>query len=310
MDQRPEYPPIHTMPLSNSTYITRWRVNDTFSAHDNAWRSRSRLEFPTRTRRLRIASKIHDWIWIIICLILTQVLYAYIHAPDLYFRIDDPTLRAPVLPDLVSSFVSTVVSVAIPLVGIVLMNFAFFTSWTDIYHSVTGLVQALATTMVICSFFWATIGGVRPYHLTKCNPDPAKLVVGQFYYTPDVCRGTIDKIDLHGFPSGHAGSAFACWVFFSYWIFAKLKLWNGTAQFYKMILTFLPLIVPAYISLTRVIDFHHFPHQVIVGALIGIFSATFAYKLNYPMHGWFYGENDGNGDVSVVVVVCRGRVVF
>ncbi|KAI8817390.1 phosphatidic acid phosphatase type 2/haloperoxidase [Fimicolochytrium jonesii] len=280
----------------------KWAEKGGFVADPQGWSLPSKLDIPTKSRRSYVLARILDWVLIIVCLILTQVFYAYVTKPEIYFNVNDQFYMAPVLPDRVSSFLSTVVSVAIPIALIVILNLVFYTSWPDMYHAVTGLVQALAMTMVTCSFLWATIGGLRPYHITKCDPDPAKLVAGQLYYTESVCRTKLEKVDLNGFPSGHAGSAFTCWVFLSFWMHAKLKPYNGTAQFYKLLVTFIPLIVAGYISLTRIMDFHHTTGQVLTGMAIGITAAVFAYKLNYPMHGWFYGERHGNGDIPAYVL--------
>lgn len=51
--------------------------------------------------------------------------------------------------------------------------------------------------------------------------------------------------------------------------------------------------------MTRVIDFHHFPFQIIVGGLIGISAALIAFRLNFGgPDRWFFAFGRGDDHVS------------
>jgi diacylglycerol diphosphate phosphatase/phosphatidate phosphatase len=127
----------------------------------------------------------------------------------------------------------------------------------------------------------------------------SKVDEHQTYHTMNVCSQVLDKFELHGFPSGHAASAFAGWTFLVLYLNGKSKPWNGGAYFWKVILLILPLLLASWVSITRLRDFNHFPFQIITGGIIGIVSALIAYRLNYVVNGWFLGPGDRMDHVPV-----------
>ena len=91
------------------------------------------------------------------------------------------------------------------------------------------------------------------------------------------------------FPSGHAATAYAGWVFFVLYINGKLKPWAGGAHLWKILILLFPLYFATWISLTRVMDYNHFMFQIILGGLMGIGAALISYRAHFGNNGWFLG---------------------
>ncbi|CAG8500600.1 2042_t:CDS:2 [Paraglomus occultum] len=259
----------------------------------------SPLNVPSRTKRVWIGL-IFDWLLILAMFGISQWFFLVPKPPVAYFRVDDEDYMRPEIPEIISSGVAGFLSGGVPLIILLILQVLFFWNKWDLYHMVTGHATSVAFSLVFTSLFWITVGshlGLRPYFLTKCQPDVHRLSPDIIYYTADICTQPLKKFDFQGFPSGHASNAFAGWVFFVLYLNSKLKPWNGTAYVWKGLVLTLPLALATWVALTRVRDFRHFPFQIILGSLIGIASAILSYRLNFVVFGWFLGPGDGNDHI-------------
>jgi len=179
----------------------------------------------------------------------------------------------------------------------------WFDVW-DAYHLVKGHVESVAIALFFTSLFWITIGGstgLRPTFLTKCNPNTLLIMPNQSYYTPAICKNEIAKFEFQGFPSGHAATAFAGWGYFVLYLHGKLKPFvGGGGYLWKTLCMISPIAFAVWVSMTRVIDFRHFPYQIIVGGIIGALASLIAYRLNFggPLD-WFIGPGGGSDHIPV-----------
>ncbi|KAG9285399.1 hypothetical protein G9A89_010874 [Geosiphon pyriformis] len=265
---------------------------DPRAKYTNWW---SPFHHPSRSKRVFIAI-ILDWILILLLFGLTEWFFVGPQPPKAYFSLDDQSLKRPVVGEIISSTVATAISVGGPIILLLILEILFFWDRWNLYHLITGHFQAIALALFISSFFWVTIGGdvgLRPNFLSNCKPDLSKLVTGVTYYTSDICTAKLAKFEYQGFPSGHAATAFAGWVFFSLYFTGKSKPWSGGAHFWKILIILMPLVLATWVSMSRLRDFRHFPFQIIIGGLIGIFVALISYRLNFFVSGWFVplGEN-------------------
>ncbi|CAG8434219.1 1756_t:CDS:2 [Ambispora gerdemannii] len=259
----------------------------------------SPFHFPSRTKRVFIAI-ILDWILILLMFGLTQWFFVGPKPPKAYFSINDESLKHPLVDEIISADSATVINAVGPFVLLLVLEVLFFWDRWDVYHLATGHAQSIAMSLFFTSLFWITVGGhlgLRPTFLTKCDPDPTKIIPNITYYDNSICREDLSKIEYQGFPSGHASTAFAGWVFFTLYINGKAKPWNGGAHFWKVLILLLPLSFATWISLTRVIDFRHFPYQIIIGGMIGIMAALIAFRLNFVVNGWFVALGENNDHI-------------
>ncbi|KAJ1860389.1 hypothetical protein LPJ57_006706, partial [Coemansia sp. RSA 486] len=102
----------------------------------------------------------------------------------------------------------------------------------------------------------------------------------------DICTQTdmgVLNEGFRSFPSGHTSLAFAGMTYLMYFLAGKLHIFDRQGHTYKSFVVFAPLLVAAIVGATRVSDYWHHPSDVIAGALIGLFTATFSYHQYYPV---------------------------
>ena len=114
-------------------------------------------------------------------------------------------------------------------------------------------------------------------------------------YTVDVCTNpdkSALKTAMTSFPSGHATSAFAGYVFLFLWMNAKLKVWaNHRASFYWLALLFAPLLGATLMACALSVDQAHNWYDILVGALIGTVASFAAYRCLYAaVWDWRYNH--------------------
>jgi membrane-associated phospholipid phosphatase len=218
----------------------------------------------------------------------------------------DEQIRFPIDPEFMRPFVDETISVTlvvilgavVPAIIVVVFNLLFVRDGHDLNHGIMGVGFALAMSTFWTDFLWLTIGGPRPKLIYQCDPDQAivdALYVARkhpwsdyvYLYASEVCKNKIAGLGVFiwtpGFPSGHASNVFAGWIYVMLYIGAKVSAWSfSTGPTYKFVFTALPCVaIPVYVACTRILNHAHFPHQVVVGSLIGIVAAVAAYRLRY-----------------------------
>jgi diacylglycerol diphosphate phosphatase/phosphatidate phosphatase len=84
------------------------------------------------------------------------------------------------------------------------------------------------------------------------------------------------------FPSGHASTSFAGLGFAALFLAGQLHIFDGAAWAWKLTLSFCPIVLAAFVAITRVLDFRHHCIDVIVGAALGIVVTTIVYHAYFP----------------------------
>ncbi|ORX80218.1 hypothetical protein K493DRAFT_362313 [Basidiobolus meristosporus CBS 931.73] len=256
----------------------------------------SPFDVPDRRKR-PYAAHVLDWL---VPLILGFFLGPV--PPKKYFRLDDTSLQHPIVTPIVTNVAAPFINLIAPWVILLIFNLIFIGNKWDAYHMTLGLAQAALITLFMTSIFWVIIGGLRPNFLAKCNPDPNKIVEGTVYYTIDICRNPLVKDDFHG---GHASTAFCGWSYFSLYMFGKLKVYNGTHHFWKLVITvILPLVVAVWVSASRILDFNHFFYQLLFGGILGLISSYFAYQLHFDFM-WMHSLDYRNSHIPVRYITGR-----
>ena len=103
-------------------------------------------------------------------------------------------------------------------------------------------------------------------------------------YDRTVCTGDKDEINdsLESFPSGHTTAAFAGFVYLYLYLNAKLKVWsNYHPAYWKLIVTYIPILGAVLIGGALTIDEFHNWYDVFAGAVIGTMMAFSAYRMVY-----------------------------
>ncbi|KAF4773015.1 PAP2 superfamily protein [Colletotrichum scovillei] len=138
---------------------------------------------------------------------------------------------------IIDTWLSALLSAAIPIAAILLAQFRVRNIW-DVNNGIIGLIFSISLATLIQVIIKQLIGGFRPYFLAVCMPDVTRAAsnnatglnaVGfqQIMYSVDVCtQPDRDKLKnaMTSFPSGHSTAAFAGYVYLFLYLNAKLKI--------------------------------------------------------------------------------------
>lgn len=179
-------------------------------------------------------------------------------------------------------------------------------SFWDFNNAVLGLLYSVILASLFQVVIKQLIGGFRPMWLTVCQPDPTLAKthnatglngVGfhQIMYTVEVCTNPDKKAlktAMTSFPSGHATTAFSCFVFLFLWMNAKLKVWaNFQASFYWLAALLAPLLGASLMAACLTVDQAHNWYDILAGCTIGTVVAFMVYRLCYAaVWDWRYNH--------------------
>ncbi len=241
-----------------------------------------------------------DLLWLSTAYILCGVLFLFVRPSTQIFSINDPSIAFPLVPEVLPNTITILTSFVIPIIIIAFTGYFFFGGYTrDVLFALLGYLHALGITLLACGILWTIFGGFRPNFLALCRPNLrnpplyTSLVQGTAYYLVSDCQGDIGYPDIHAFPSGHAATSWASWMFASFYVTTRLRtFYDHDVYFWKIFFGFLCFIpVPLYVTASRVLDYRHSASQTLVGALIGFLSAILAYRLVHVALPWrYYGH--------------------
>ncbi|KAK0614721.1 phosphatidic acid phosphatase type 2/haloperoxidase [Immersiella caudata] len=216
-----------------------------------------------------------------------------------------PEFAYPVRGWIISPALSGILSTLVPIAVILVAQIRIRSFW-DFNNGVLGVLYSVILSTLFQVIIKIYAGGLRPYFLDICQPD-ISLAAGrntthlnavgfrQIMYTVDVCTNP-DKQALRtamtSFPSGHATSAFAGYIFLFLWMNAKLKVWsNAQTSFYWLALLMVPLLGAVLMACALSITQDHHWYDIIAGALIGTMMAFASYRILYAsIWDWRYNH--------------------
>ncbi|CAK1588634.1 unnamed protein product [Parnassius mnemosyne] len=161
-----------------------------------------------------------------------------------------------------------VLIICIPL--IIITSDSLLRNYVETFQGLLGWNLAILTNAVITEAIKITVCRPRPDFFYRCFSNGV--------LTADlICTGEeSDVIDgRKSFPSGHSSFAFCSLGFISIWLYGKLRLIQSRGIVF--IMCTLPLIIAAFISITRVYDNRHHWQDVVGGSLLGFFISYASY---------------------------------
>ncbi|KAJ2783685.1 hypothetical protein GGI15_002497 [Coemansia interrupta] len=197
-----------------------------------------------------------------------------------YVKPEDQTVTVPML-----FFISIVVPAAI----IAVFSLGIRRSAHDLLVGLLGLLMGVSLTLMFTNGLKNVVGRPRPNLLARCLPTPPTEPLHdppQGLSSIDICTQTdigVLNEGFRSFPSGHTSLAFAGMTYLMLFLAGKLHIFDRQGHTYKTFVVFTPLLVAAVVGATRVSDYWHHPSDVIAGATIGLFTATFSYFQYYPI---------------------------
>lgn len=234
-----------------------------------------------------------------------------------------PSLAYPFRGWIIDPWLEAVVSIGAPLVIFAIAQICVRSFW-DLNNAVFGLLQSHIIATLFSVITKQLIGGFRPFFLDICNPKTTLPVSGkapglagsgfrQLMYTTEICTQPDEnllKLAVTSFPSGHATSGCAGFVFLFLYMNGKLKVWSGhRPAFWKLALTMAPLLCAWLNACVLTVDQAHHWYDVAAGALIGTAAAFASYRTSYasifdarfnhiPLSGTEEFAYSGNDDAS------------
>jgi len=197
--------------------------------------------------------------------------------------LQDPSLSYPMhYPPTVSITGLWRLTFYLPIALIVLVG-GLRTSIHEIHHGVLSFCASFYVQDLVVSMVKNLVGRFRPDFLDRCKYDLIR----------HMCTGNPDIVDegRRSFPSGHASSAFCCGVFLFLFFAGKNRTFAGVpfpthgitqSKLLRACLAGWPLLLAAYIAISRWEDHAHHPSDILVGSLTGGFIATVGYLMWWP----------------------------
>lgn len=158
-----------------------------------------------------------------------------------------------------------------------------------LHVSILAFAISVLVNGFVTNFLKVWIGRPRPDFLARCQPRDGTNVDG--LVTVEVCT-TSDQSKLEdGFkslPSGHASISFSSFYFLSLWMAGQLNVFspdavngtNGTSV--KALICFYPILLAAFVAISRTEDYRHRGSDIIAGTLIGTVIAWISYRMFFP----------------------------
>ncbi|CAG7850292.1 Probable diacylglycerol pyrophosphate phosphatase 1 Short=DGPP phosphatase; AltName: Full=Phosphatidate phosphatase [Serendipita indica DSM 11827] len=271
-----------------------------------------------RVRRWKLlASYFGDW-FLTVALAALFLALENVHGFRRRFSLQDESIQYPfTVKERVPNWLLGVICLGIPGVLMPIVNLLTVRMLWDLHNSWLGLVLSLAISGSITQIFKITAGRPRPDLIARCAPVQGAQNPPVYGLVDDsICTQTEYAIMIDGwrsFSSGHSCLSFAGLGFLSLYLAGKLHLFDSRGQTSKAWISIFPLFGAALVATTRTMDYRHHWQDVLVGAVIGITTAYFAYRQYYPTlesplsHRPFspryapiqaQGSKDANGDKS------------
>ncbi|KAJ2371080.1 hypothetical protein IW150_004767 [Coemansia sp. RSA 2607] len=240
----------------------------------------------TRPRRTRLVlSYIPDYV----VLAAMAVLWGLISKIEPFhrdFSLTDKSIQYPHKPDSVPFYAAVILCCVAPLVVIVAWTLLVRRSFHDLNAGILGLGISLVLNMMITNSVKNLAGRLRPDFIARCNLNPSTVTEPTIgLLTSAVCAPTDHDVFLDGmrsFPSGHTSFSFAGLTYLSLWLAGHLHIGDRRGRVYKSFVVLLPELAAMLIGVSRTKDYRHHWHDVLAGALLGIFMGWFGYHQYYP----------------------------
>ncbi|KAL6354814.1 hypothetical protein LRP88_12169 [Fusarium phalaenopsidis] len=264
----------------------------------------------SKSQRIRLFMRqwfLINWIDLLCMAVVGGLAFGLYHTPVIITRTFPITFDATsgdiiypewAYPDrgwIIPSWLSGAISIAGPFSVYLLAQIQIRSIW-DASNAIMGTTWSV----ILASLFQVTlkqlVGGFRPYFLDVCMPDTSLASernasglngVGfhKVMYTTEICTQP-DKSKIQNaitsFPSGHTTAAFAGFGFLFLWLNAKLKVWaDHKPAFWKLCLTFVPLLAAVLIAGSLTIDAAHNWYDIMGGGVIGSIMAFASYRSTY-----------------------------
>ncbi|XP_039162690.1 lipid phosphate phosphatase 2-like [Eucalyptus grandis] len=241
-----------------------------------------------RSLRFKVAmTQKHDWLILLLLLVIEAILLMIEPFRRLVGMMTD--MKYPPLKT------NTALFWAVPILAIVLPFVVFLIYYFtrddvhDFRPAILGLISSVALTAMITDALKDTVGRPRPDLFWRSFPDG----IGVFdpMMKDVICHGdkAVIKEGYKSFPSGHTSWSFAGLSYLSWYLAGKIRAFDRWSHIAKLCIIHFPLLLVAFVAISRVDDYWRHCQDVFAGALLGSVVAAFCYSQFFPH------PNDMNG---------------
>lgn len=204
------------------------------------------------------------------------------------FKLNDPTIQHPfAMVERVSGHMCLMLAAVVPAVVMTVVTFTKHSgardhAWHILQVSLLGAALTVSIDGVVTDILKCWVGRPRPDFLERCGPAPGTPT--DVYVDVSVCTAPLgvallaDGMRLT--PSGHSSISFSAFLYLAMWIWGQLQLSHGerSRPMYLYLFAVLPLVLAAYVALSRVQDYRHHFVDIITGGLLGCGMAMIIYR--------------------------------
>ncbi|XP_062602514.1 phospholipid phosphatase 3-like [Saccostrea cucullata] len=207
------------------------------------------------------------------------------------FFCDDNSIKYPYVEDTISDAVLMGVGFTMAFILVILVEVPRYLSsrlpltksqeFVICIKSICVSLFGIAITMGFVQSLKYSVGALRPHFLDVCKPNHSAFNCTQGYITQYTCTETkfsdsILRRSRTSFPSGHTAFSMYIAVYLSLYFEVRCYFWFSRAL--KPLLQLCFFLFSILVSVTRVQDHKHHPHDVIAGSILGIVIGLFVFK--------------------------------
>ncbi|KAI0769202.1 lipid phosphate phosphatase 1 [Irpex lacteus] len=274
--------------MANVVQLVRRRLRNTFGNDALSWFDRS-----------------YAFDWGIATLAWTISLWIK-HLPpyERDFDVDDPLINHKHRPNQISGNTNMMMALGLPII-VVIISGTLMSSAMHMHHGLLSLYSGSGFTALITEGLKNRVGRLRPDFLHRCKWKDSLAA----------CSGKLEKVldGRRSFPSGHSSEVFAGMTFLSLFLAGITGAWLfgqsfpgrtfSSSRLARLFMTLSPIAWAVWVAVSRVEDYRHHKEDVIVGSLLGIFTAGTCYLIYWPNP--FVAQ-----DYSAARVLSRPRHVY
>ncbi|XBA49392.1 hypothetical protein SBP28_003938 [Candidozyma auris] len=261
-----------------------------------------------RSKRFRNYSI--DWIVTAITMAYFFLVAEHARPFNRQFKLNDHTIQHPFAQqERVTGHMCLILAAVVPTVVMTITSFSKHRKNRDqalhlLQVSLLGTALAVSVDGVITDTLKNWVGRPRPDFLERCGA-PANTPTDVFVDI-SVCTAPLGELRLidgmRSTPSGHSSISFSAYLFLAMWLFGQLQLSVNVAAkpVYLYLVSASPLLLAAYVALSRVQDYRHHFSDIVSGMFIGCSVAIAIYRKYF--HSVFdenpheiNGEEEGSG---------------
>lgn len=228
--------------------------------------------------------------WVAAGIVFTYFILVAEHAKPFnrQFKLNDPTIQHPFThQERVTGHACLLLAAVVPLVVMTTVTFikhrkAKAHAWHVLQVSLLGAYLSVSIDGVITDILKNWVGRPRPDFLERCGALAGTPV--DVFVDISVCTAPLGALRLtdgmRSTPSGHSSISFSAFLFLAMWLYGQLQLLRNVVSrpVYLYLFAASPLLLAAYVALSRVQDYRHHFVDIFTGGALGCAVAVSVYS--------------------------------